>query len=173
MERLEKIPNEAETPSARETRINQQRLLADIKEKTTQLKAGEAAAASAALPLSAMENDVKNAESNVQQQRDKGNTLRLIPERSATSKEPLLVLMQGNAMTISRFDRADVENVNGMTGLLAALKKYPPESHYVVFYCRPSAASSLMQLKRSVRSKGFEVGYDLIPEWLQIKFSSQ
>ena len=173
MERLEEIPNVVETRSARETRMNQQRLLAEIQAKTTHLQAAEAAAAAAALRLSAMESDVKDAESSVQQQRDKGNTLRLIPERSATSKEPLLVLMQGSGMTISRFDRAGVEKVDGVAGLLAALKKYPQESHYVVFYCRPSAASSLMQLKRSVRSEGFEIGYDLIPESLQIEFSSQ
>ena len=166
-------PAAEETPLAREIRVERQNMMATLLRLKEEEEAAQTAAAEATRRLAGLETSVKDAESLLQQARDKDNTLRLIPQRSDTSKEPLLVIMQSGRLELRRFDQPTSDTVNSTSALLGLLDKFSPAGHYVVVYCKPSSASSFEETTDAVRSAGFEIGYDLMPEAIDLKFSSQ
>ena len=172
-EAAKNAPAAEETALAREVRVERENLTAKLLSLQDEEAAAQSAAAAATRRLAGLETSVKDAENLLQQARDKNNTLRLIPQRSDTSKEPLLVIMQSGRFELRRFDQPTSDTVNSTSALLGLLDKFPPAGHYVVVYCKPSSASSFEETTDAVRSAGFEIGYDLMPEAIDLKFSSQ
>jgi hypothetical protein len=122
--------------------------------------------------LITMEQRTKDAEAQMQRSRDRQNVLRLIPERSDTSKEPILVLVRGNTFVVQSFDGAKAQIARSETALMESLAVLSPTEHYVVLYFKPSGAHHFARLTQKVRRAGFEIGYDLIPEILELETSS-
>jgi len=119
--------------------------------------------------LIAMEQRAKDAEALLQQSRDRQNVLRLIPERGETTKEPILVLVTENSFVVQSFDGTKAEIARSHAALAKSLSALTPLKHYVVFYFKPSGAHHFAPLTKLVRSSGFEIGYDLIPEILELE----
>ncbi|HYF34148.1 MAG TPA: hypothetical protein VD994_02570 [Prosthecobacter sp.] len=123
--------------------------------------------------LPELENQVKDAESSVQASRDRGNVLRLIPERTNTTKEPVLVLVEKSRLMIQTFDNALWKDVHSPADLLSALAVLPPSDHYVVFYFKPSGAGLFEGLTEIFRKAGYEIGYDVVPENIELEFAKE
>jgi hypothetical protein len=102
------------------------------------------------------------------------NELWLIPDRSKTSKEPLLAVVSADAVVLQRFDHPEKSELRGR-GLASkfegALKGYSNLDQYVVFYFKPSGVDHFEALTQSAKSAGFEIGYDAVGEEIAINFN--
>jgi hypothetical protein len=111
-----------------------------------------------------LEQAVKAAESKVLAGREESKKLRLIPENSETTKEPVVVDVSQNLLTIMRFDVAGETRLASLFDFDKHLGNYRKEDQYFVLFFRPSGAGRFEELRQSLRNRGFEVGYDAIAE---------
>lgn len=120
------------------------------------------------------ENTLRERESQLLAEQAKKNELWLIPERSKTSKEPVLAVVSANSVILQRFDHPEKSELRG-NGLPAkfegALKTYSKLDQYIVIYLKPSGIDHFDALVQSAKSAGFEIGYDAIGEEVSINFS--
>lgn len=153
----------------REVRLERQKLLAKLELLKKSMPETTREAAQAESRVASLESEVKEAESRLQQTLDRKNVLKLIPERSSTSKEPVLVVVQKLSARVHLFDGAEPQIVSSDSDLVGALKKYPAESHYVVLYFKPSGAARFDDLTKLVRGAGYEIGYDVVSEEVELE----
>jgi len=118
---------------------------------------------------------LRELESQLLAEQAKKNELWLIPERSKTSKEPVLAVISADAVTLQRFGHPEKSELRG-GGLPAkfedALKAYSKLDQYIVFYLKPSGVDHFDALVDSAKSAGFEIGYDAVGEEISINFSN-
>lgn len=157
---------------SREQRIERERLLTALARLADANKKIDVKLASGLRDMQRLEQEVKNAEEAVQRIRDRKNVLRLIPNKSDTSKEPILVLVQDARIAIQGFDGKSNKIVQSAEEFLPALSALSAVDHYVVFYFKPSGALLFDKLVDQTKSKGFEVGYDVVPEDIELEFSA-
>jgi len=119
------------------------------------------------------EETLRERESQLLAEQAKKNELWLIPERSKTSKEPVLAVVSADAVILQRFDHPEKSELRG-SGLPAkfgdALKTYSKLDQYIVFYLKPSGVDHFDALVDSAKSAGFEIGYDAVGEEVTINF---
>lgn len=156
----------------RETYVELQKQITIIGELKKALAEATALAGEQSPSLIALENAVKEAESKLQQSRDRQNVLRLIPEKNDTTKEPILVLVQNQRFQVMRFDTAETQTFTAIAALRTYLKDFAPSGHYVVFYFKPTGAHYFDILTDQVRSAGYEIGYDLVPENIELEMGT-
>lgn len=164
-------PRLNESTLDREAQIEKEKRLTQLATQRDALEAARQQLKLSAQNLIKMEQRTKDAEAQMQQSRDRQNVLRLIPERSDTSKEPILVLVRANTFLVQSFDGSKAQIARSEDALIASLADLSPEKHYVVFYFKPSGAHHFTALTQLVRRAGFEIGYDLIPEILELEAS--
>ena len=123
-----------------------------------------------------LDQEVAQAQSKLLKLRQREGQLWLIPDKSATTKEPILVTVAGAGVTIERFDHPDQRKQLEKSGADTAFKSYLGEAksldQYVVFLVRPSGIALFQDLVKSARNMGFEVGFDALEENRQIHFST-
>ena len=123
-----------------------------------------------------LDQQVAQAQSKLLKLRQREGQLWLIPDKSATTKEPILVTVAGAGVTIERFDHPDQRKQLEKSGADTAFKSYLREAkaldQYVVFLVRPSGIEIFQDLVKSARDMGFEVGFDALEENRQIHFST-
>jgi len=158
-----------ESPLEREIRIEKQKLLAVIDELKKLLPETTKEAASAESKLAALESEVKKIQSQLQQSYDQQNVLRLIPEKSTTNKDPVLVVVDKDGFRIQLFDGSKAKTAASMKELLQTLTAFPSAQHYIVLYFKPSGALHFDDITRRTREAGYEIGYDLIPEHIHLE----
>lgn len=131
------------------------------------------ASRTASMNLADKELDAKQAQLLAEQAQK--NELKLIPERSNTSKEPVLVIVSASQLTLQRIDNPDKTVMSG-SGLIsqfeASLKKFSTINHHFVFYFKPSGVDFYSAITSMVKDQGFEIGYDAILEDVNITFTS-
>ncbi|WP_133793738.1 hypothetical protein [Prosthecobacter fusiformis] len=154
----------------REAQIEKQNLLTHIEEIKRAQEETSRRVTDAATQMAEVENQVKEAESRLLKTRDRSNVLRLIPERSDTSKEPVLILVQQPPWIIQRFDGGPSRTAYSIPEMLENLSSFSPATHYLVFYFKPSGAQHFDGVTSRARHWGYEIGYDLIPEEIQLEF---
>lgn len=164
-------PRLNESTLDRDAQIEKERHLTQLATLRDALEAARQQLKLSAQNLITMEQRTKDAEAQMQQSRDRQNVLRLIPERSDTSKEPILVLVRATTFLVQSFDGSKAQIARSEDALMASLADLSPEKHYVVFYFKPSGAPHFTALTQLVRRAGFEIGYDLIPEILELEAS--
>jgi hypothetical protein len=112
---------------------------------------------------------VEQAQAAVLEEQERRNVLRLIPESSTTNREPVVVILAARKWTLQRFDVADKKDGGTLADFHAALGNLSPLKQYLVFYGKPSAANDFAAYVDAGRGAGFGVGYDLVPEDVQIQ----
>ena len=126
--------------------------------------------------MAKLDEKVAQAQSKLLKLRAREGQLWLIPDKSATTKEPILVTVAGTGVTIERFDHPDRRKQLDKVGANAAFKSYLRErqslDQYVVFLVRPSGIDTFQDLVKSARDLGFDVGYDALEEDRQIHFTN-
>ena len=122
-----------------------------------------------------LDQQVAHKESQLLKLRQREGQLWLIPEKSTTTKEPILVTVANAGITIDRFDHPNQRRQSDKTGANSALKSYLGGANalnqYVVFLVRPSGIALFQDLVKSARDMGFEVGFDALEENREIHFS--
>jgi hypothetical protein len=108
--------------------------------------------------------------------RQREGQLWLIPDKSGTTKEPLLVTVTGAGATMERFDLPDQHRELRGTGADSAFSDYlhgfKSLDQYVVFLIRPSGIDLFRNLCTTARAMKFEVGFDALDEQTAIHFST-
>ncbi|MBB5033558.1 hypothetical protein [Prosthecobacter vanneervenii] len=163
------IPAE-ERPVDREIRIEKQKLLTIIESLKKLLPTTTKEATDAESKVASMESERKKAQSQFQESSDQQDVIYLIPEKSATSKNPVLVTVASSGFRIQAFDDSEARKADSLEGLMQTLfSAYPANGHYIVFYFKPSAVLQFNEVTRRTRGAGYEIGYDLIPEHIQLQ----
>jgi len=122
--------------------------------------------------MAKLEMEAKEREAVLVAEFDRKNVLRLIPERSTTSKEPVLVLVDGRGVRLQRFDAGETATVRDLGAFRDALKQFSKLDQYLVYYFKPSASGRFEELTEAGKDAGFEIGYDAIPEEFELEFRS-
>lgn len=122
-----------------------------------------------------LEQQIARQQSRLLQLRQREGQLWLIPDQSATTKEPILVIVSGAGVTIERFDHPEQRKQLGPLDVDATFQAYLREAksrdQYLVFLVRPSGIEMFQGLVKSARDMGFEVGFDALEEDRQIHFT--
>ena len=142
------------------------RELQSITDKDTQARA----------EMNSLEERVSHTQSQLLKLRQREGQLWLIPDKTITTKEPILVTVAGTGITIERFDRPDQSrraDANDAGRAFASyLSKAKNTDQYVVFLIKPSGVTLFQSLVQSARDVGFDVGYDALEENRQVHFST-
>ena len=123
-----------------------------------------------------VEQQVAAVQSKLLKLRQREGQLWLIPDKSATTKEPILVTVAGSGATVERFDHPDerrqLDKATADSEFESYLGKARTLDQYVVFLVRPSGIKLFQALLKSTRDRGFDVGFDALEEDRQIHFST-
>jgi hypothetical protein len=123
-----------------------------------------------------LDRQAAQAQSKLLMLRQREGQLWLIPDKSATTKEPILVTVAGAGVTIERFDHPDQRKQLEKSGADTAFKTFLSGAkaldQYVVFLVRPSGIGIFQDLVKSARDMGFDVGFDALEEDRHIHFST-
>jgi hypothetical protein len=156
----------------RELRVEKEKLLTRLEQMNASAHEAEKLASGIKKDILDLEKKVMETESTLKRKRERQNVISLIPERSSTKKEPILVLVQGSLILFQRPDGSPggSGSVNEFTNYL---RQASPDTHYVVFYFKPSGSMHFDMLTKRARHDGYDIGYDVIPEDLDVEFSNQ
>ncbi|WP_395739195.1 hypothetical protein [Prosthecobacter sp.] len=152
-----------------EVRIEKQKLLTTVESLKKLLPDHTKEAADAESKLASLESELKEVESRLAQSYDQKNILRLIPQKSSTNKDPVLVVVEKSAYRILLFDGSKARQISSQDELMQALTAFPPATHYAVIYFKPSGSIQFEDMNKRIRGAGYEIGYDLIPEEIQLE----
>ena len=101
----------------------------------------------------------------------------LTPDRSDTSKEPVIISVMPDTMTAQRLDAGQESEVrrtsNTESNLSELLKDTQPIDQFLVFYFKPSTLSGFDGVIEAAKSLGYEVGYDIVEEEGVVRFTSR
>jgi len=101
----------------------------------------------------------------------------LTPNRSDTSKEPVIISVMPDTMTAQRLDAGQESEVQRTSdtesNLVELLKDIQPTDQYLVFYFKPSTLSGFDGVIETAKTLGYEVGYDIVEEEGVVRFTSR
>ena len=125
--------------------------------------------------MESLEASVQMREAALLEEQARRNQLWVIPDSSASGKEPVLAVISANQATFQRFDNPEMQTLTGAGvtgGFTAALQRYSSRNQYIVFYFKPSGAAHFKQLTQEAKEAGFEIGYDAINEDVAVNFKT-
>ncbi len=132
---------------------------------TLEQKAAESTAA-----MVALEQQVKSREAALLAEQQLRNSIWLIPQKTSTSKEALLAVVDGQGISLQRFGQGEVQRARRKGEFTGALKSFSKLDHYLVFFFKPSGADRFEELSEAARAAGFEIGYDTVGEAAELNF---
>ena len=139
-------------------------LSASTEPRRVEIHALEAEAAKQAAEAQKAARAAEQAQTIVLAEQARRNVLRLIPEPSASNREPVVVQLGARTWSIERFDVEEKRSGSSLGDFRAALSQFAPLKQYLVFYGKPSAADDFDAYVNAGRTAGFGVGYDLVAE---------
>lgn len=120
------------------------------------------------------EKELETKQSQLLAEQSQKNELKLIPERSNTSKEPVILVVSSSRIVIQRLDNPEKSTLEG-SGLASkfneALKKNSPLEQHLIFYFKPTGIKYFAELTSAAKTAGFEIGYDAVLEDVNITFA--
>jgi hypothetical protein len=126
--------------------------------------------------MASLETQVARVQSQLLKVRQREGQLWLIPDKTATTKEPILVTVASSGVTIERFDhpeqRRQLEKIGADSAFQTYLRGAKPLDQYLVFELKPSGIELFQDLLKTAREKDFDVGFDALEENRQIHFST-
>ena len=135
----------------------------------------EEAAARSLVEMKRAEEALRAKEGQLLAEQAKKNELWLIPDRTKTSKEPVLAVVSADSVVLQRFDHPEKSELRGRglsSKFESALKDYTKLDQYIVFYFKPSGVDHFQALTDSAKNAGFEIGYDAVGEEIAINFNT-
>jgi hypothetical protein len=126
--------------------------------------------------MASLETQVARVQSQLLKVRQLEGQIWLIPDKAATTKEPILVTVASSGVTIERFDhpeqRRQLEKIGADSAFQTYLRDAKPLDQYLVFELKPSGIELFQDLLKTARDKDFDVGFDALEENRQIHFST-
>ena len=126
--------------------------------------------------MEGLEQQVTDAQSRLLKLREREGKIWLIPDKSNTTKEPILVIVTGGGATVGAFDHPDQlkqwDKADSQSSFKAYLRGVNSLNQYVVFEVKPSGIQLFKSLLESARAGGFEVGFDALEEDREVHFST-
>ncbi len=126
--------------------------------------------------MSRLNQRVASVQSKLLKLREREGKLWLIPDKSSTTKEPILATISGSGAKVEHFDHPDqakeFNKTTARTEFDSYLGEAKPLDQYVVFLVRPSGIKLFERLVKLARDKGFEVGFDALEENREIHFTT-
>jgi hypothetical protein len=118
--------------------------------------------------MDGLDQQVARVESQLLKLRQWDGQIWLIPDKSATTKEPIVVFVDGMGATIQRVDHPEQRKQLDKDVADSAFRSYLNTAksldQYVVFEVKPSGIGLFQDLVKSARDMGFDVGYDALEE---------
>lgn len=147
--------------------------IADTLRQTTLINQEEAETRDEA---DALEGQASRVQSQLVKLRQREGQIWLIPDRTLTTKQPILVTVSGAGISIELFNRPDKRqdaNAQDANDVFSAyLNKTSNTNQYVVFLIKPSGIRLFRSLVSAARDLGFAVGYDALEENQHVHFST-
>jgi len=107
--------------------------------------------------IAALEKQIGGVQSKILKLRGRAGQLWLIPDRSSTSKEPVLAVVSGKGAQIQHFNRPDqteqFDKSGARDGFESFLKRSKPANQYIVFLIRPSGIELFRDLVQAARDQ--------------------
>ncbi len=126
--------------------------------------------------MARLEQKVSNLQAKLLKLRENEGQLWLIPDKSATTKEPILAVISGNGAKVERFDHPeqgkDFNESSARREFASYLEASNPLNQYIVFLIKPSGIELFERLVKMARDKGFEVGFDALEEHREVHFTT-
>jgi len=126
--------------------------------------------------IAALEQHITSVQSKIVKLHNREGQLWLIPDKSTTTKEPILAITSGSNVRIERFNHPEqaeqFEKSKAHAEFEDCLDHLKPGSQYIVFLIRPSGIGMFKDLVEVARKKGFEVGFDALEENREIHFTA-
>lgn len=157
-----------ESALGRELRIEKQKLITLLEELEKQAPNASRDAKEADARVAELEARVKELQSRLQKAREQQNVIHFIPEKTGTSKEPVVLVVEHSGFTLLTLDGKKTPGVKSFADLTKALQTFAPATSYVVLYFKPSGALLFDDATRHVRKLGYEIGYDILPEAAEV-----
>jgi hypothetical protein len=106
----------------------------------------------------------------------RGGSVWLVPPAARSGKQPALVTMGKDGITLAEFGRPERTSRLPAGADLASFResvsKFAPSRYYLVFYLRPSGISKFRELSAwAKKSGGYDIGFDAISEDLVVQFA--
>lgn len=120
--------------------------------------------------LQDLEKDLRKKEAEIIRAKEKESNLVLIPELKKTSKEPVIIDVSAGKLIAHIFDTGKASKIDNFSKYC---DRFETTDHYFVFFFRPSGAPRFDELRQVAADKGFEVGYDAIPEKAEIQWGNR
>ena len=160
--------------SAAIVRAELEKQKAAIAAAAEQIAQREQEAARSLAEMKRAEDALHAKENQLVAQQARKNEIWLIPDKSETTKEPVLIVVTDNSLTVQRFDHPDKVEINGIALELRfaqALTAFSKNDQYLVFYFKPSGVEHFKGLTGIAKDEGFEIGYDAVGEDTIINFA--
>jgi S1-C subfamily serine protease/outer membrane murein-binding lipoprotein Lpp len=129
-----------------------------------------------AAEITEIEQKVEKAQTAALEVASNNSDIWLTPDRSDTSKEPVIVSVMPDTMTAQRLDAGQESKVNRTSdtekSLSELLKGTKPTDQFLVFYFKPSTLAGFDDVIKAAKSLGYEVGYDIVEEEGVVRFTS-
>jgi hypothetical protein len=124
--------------------------------------------------MAGLEERVASVQSKLLKLREREGKLWLIPDKSSTTKEPILVTLSGSGAKVERFDHPSLakefSKSSARTEFDSYLREAKPLDQYVVFEIRRSGIELFERLVKLARERGFEVGFDALEEGVELHY---
>jgi chemotaxis protein histidine kinase CheA len=124
-----------------------------------------------------LEQQVSAAQAQLLKLREREGKLWLIPDKSNTTKEPILVTVARTGAGAYAFDHPEKhqqwDTARAPSSFEQYLRNAKSLNQYVVFEVKPSGIQLFQKLLETARSAGFDVGFDALEEDKEVQgFSS-
>lgn len=126
--------------------------------------------------MARLDQRVAAAQSRLLKLRGREGKLWLIPDKSSTTKEPILATISGSGAKVERFDQPaqakEFSKTTARSEFDSYLAEAKPLDQYVVFLVKPSGIELFERLVKLARDRGFEVGFDALEENREVYFTT-
>lgn len=129
-----------------------------------------------AAEIAEFEKKVERAQTAALEAASNNTDIWLTPDRSDTSKEPVIISVMPGTMTAQRLDAGQESKISrtsdtekNLTELLQGTK---PTDQFLVFYFKPSTLTSFDDVIKAAKTLGYEVGYDIVEEEGIVRFTA-
>jgi len=155
--------------------INLQGLREEIDQQKAELARTKEETNETTAAVDAVRAKVERAEQVVLAELRDTNDVWLIPDRTDTSKEPVIVSVYHDKFVVQPVDakKPDVMSRSGKdsSDVEKLLERFKPQDQYIVFYFRPSSLNSFESIKAGAKKLDFEIGYDLVEDDANVQFA--
>ena len=161
---------------ARDSALGLTDLKATIRRTTQEAEYIARQEATARKEMEGLEQELSAVQTRLLKLRERDGKIWLIPDKSNTTKEPILVTVARISATAEAFDHPEKRQQWDATRAQSSLEGYLRNANalnqYVVLLVRPSGIQLFQELLKSARNKGFEVGFDALEENQDVHFST-